>query len=71
MRLLPRIRRRHPEEDAAVEAAQESKRAAERARAAAGEVTNANRREYRRVHSLRVDNHLGYYLVEFARRRET
>lgn len=69
MRLLPCLKRRHPEEKAAVEAARRSKLAAEKARAAAGEAAKANRQEWQRVHRLRVDNHLGAYLVEFARRR--
>jgi hypothetical protein len=73
MRWPLRIRKRattSAEERAAIQAARASKASAEQARAEADETEAENARQVARVRRLRVDNHLGFYLVEFARRGE-
>jgi hypothetical protein len=73
MRWPPRIRRRahiSADERAAIQAARESKNSARQARAEADAAEEDNAVQFERVRRLRVDNHLGFYLLEFARRGE-
>lgn len=59
------------EELAAIEAAKRTRQAAEALRAEAADVTEENLVQWRRVRKLRVDNHLGEYVIGAALRGRT